>query len=125
MIPFSAASTSAAVIPILSASMKSCVDCKNTDRLSLSAFKQAAVAARAKAEKEHAMMAFIQLDAGQSGCGVTYRLTLGLSVPLAGVYGGLTAPTDPRQKATGTSGELLLFRVPPADHRRGSSTNLR
>jgi hypothetical protein len=78
---FSAASTSAAVIPILSASMKSCVDCKNTDRLSLSAFKQAAVAARAKAEKEHAMMAFIQLDAGQSGCGATYRLTLGLSVP--------------------------------------------
>jgi hypothetical protein len=66
---FSAASTSAAVIPILSASMKSCVDCKNTDRLSLSAFKQAAVAARAKAEKEHAMMAFIQLDAGQSGVG--------------------------------------------------------
>jgi hypothetical protein len=45
---FSAASTSAAVIPILSASMKSCVDCKNTDRLSLSAFKRAAVAARAK-----------------------------------------------------------------------------
>jgi hypothetical protein len=44
----SAASTSAAVIPILSASMKSCVDCKNTDRLSLSAFKRAAVAARAK-----------------------------------------------------------------------------
>ena len=70
------------------------------------------------------MMAFIQLDAGQSGCGATYRLTLGLSVPLAGVY-GLTAPTDLRQKATGTSGELLLFRVPPADHRRGSSTNLR
>jgi hypothetical protein len=26
-------------------------------------------------------MAFIQLDAGQSGCGATYRLTLGLSVP--------------------------------------------
>jgi len=25
--------------------------------------------------------AFIQLDAGQSGCGATYRLTLGLSVP--------------------------------------------
>jgi hypothetical protein len=47
------------------------------------------------------MMAFIQLDAGQSGCGATYRLTLGLSVPLAGVYGGLTAPTDLRQKATG------------------------
>jgi hypothetical protein len=34
-----------------------------------------------KAEKEHAMMAFIQLDAGQSGCGATYRLTLGLLVP--------------------------------------------
>ena len=34
-----------------------------------------------KAEKEHVMMAFIQLDAGQSGCGATYRLTLGLSVP--------------------------------------------
>jgi hypothetical protein len=45
---FSAASTSAAVIPILSASTKSCVDCKNTDRLSVSAFKRAAVAARAK-----------------------------------------------------------------------------
>ena len=45
---FSAASTSAAVIPILSASMKSCVDCKNTDRLSLSAFKRVSVAARAK-----------------------------------------------------------------------------
>jgi hypothetical protein len=45
---FSVASTSAAVIPILSASMKSCVDCKNTDRLSLSAFKRPAVAARAK-----------------------------------------------------------------------------
>jgi len=45
---FSAVSTSAAVIPILSASMKSCVDCKNTDRLPLSAFKRAAVAARAK-----------------------------------------------------------------------------
>jgi|HubBroStandDraft_3_1064219.scaffolds.fasta_scaffold186530_1 hypothetical protein len=45
---FSAASTSAAVIPILSASMKPCVDCENTDRLSLSAFKRAAVAARAK-----------------------------------------------------------------------------
>ena len=27
------------------------------------------------------MMAFIQLDAGQSGCGATYRLNLGLSVP--------------------------------------------
>lgn len=45
---FSAASTSAIVIPILSGSMKSCVDCKNTDRLSLSAFKRVAVAARAK-----------------------------------------------------------------------------
>jgi hypothetical protein len=40
--------SAAAVIPILSASRKSFVDCKNTDRLSLSAFKRAAVAARAK-----------------------------------------------------------------------------
>jgi hypothetical protein len=46
--PFSAASTCAAVIPILSASMKSCVGCKSADRLSLSAFKRASVAARAK-----------------------------------------------------------------------------
>ncbi len=71
------------------------------------------------------MMAFIQLDAGQSGCGATYRLTLGPSVPWLAVYGRLTAPTDLRQKATATSGGLLLFRVPAADHRRGSSTNLR
>ena len=78
---FSAASASAAVIPILSASMKSCVDCKNTDRLSLSAFQAGRCSCSRKAEKEHAMMAFIQLDAGQSGCGATYRLTLGLSVP--------------------------------------------
>ena len=27
------------------------------------------------------MLAFIQLDAGQSGCGATYRLTFGLSMP--------------------------------------------
>jgi len=45
---FPAASTSAVVIPILSASIKPCVDSKNTDRLSLSAFKRAAVAAGAK-----------------------------------------------------------------------------
>ena len=46
---------------------------------------------------------------------------LGAIGPLAGICGGLTAPTDLRQKATGTSGGPLLFRVPAADHRRGSS----
>jgi hypothetical protein len=71
------------------------------------------------------MMAFIQLDAGQSGCGATYRLTLGLSVPWTASMVALPHPTDLRQKTTGTSGGLLLFRVPAADHCRGSSTNLR
>ena len=33
------------------------------------------------AEKECAMLAFVQLDAGQSGIRATYRLTLGLFIP--------------------------------------------
>jgi len=78
---FSAASTSAAVIPILSASMKSCVDCKKYGSPFVICFQAGRCSCSRKAEKEHAMMAFIQLDAGQSGCGATYRLTLGLSVP--------------------------------------------
>ena len=40
-------------------------------------FQAARCSCPRKAEKEHAMMG----DAGQSGCGATYRLTLGLSVP--------------------------------------------